>query len=418
MYSKTLQFIIILIVLSLVTNSNLSVAADESESAYALDQIIAMALERNPRVAGAEGVVRQSRGQQVAAGAYLNPSITGSAGRGSIRDPSTGVSITERTVTVEQPLEWPALRAARQRAADAGLASAMAGLDETRLALVADVKVAFFQLLLAQRDRQLAGQNLTTVEAVTEAVKVRVKSGEGARFEIIKATVEVQKARKEVSRTQNALQVARTRLDMLAGNGLGKDARVRGEFQSTRPRQSLSELITRAIGQNPTLRRQHHLVEQADHLIVKEQASKIPGFTMQGTYHREAGDEAITAGISMPIPLWYRRQGEIESALGAKRQTEAEWLRLRNEIEQTVTQHFQDAQTASEQLAVFEEGLLKQAEEALEIAKFSFQQGAASLLDVLDAQRVYRQTLWEYAQARADLSISLAKLERWTGGAS
>jgi outer membrane protein, heavy metal efflux system len=369
-------------------------------------------------VAGAEGVVRQSRGQQVAAGAYPNPSITGAAGRGSIRDPNTGVSITERTVTVEQPLEWPALRVARQQAADAGLASAMAGLDEARLALVADVKVAFFQLLLAQRDRDLAGQNLTTVEAVTEAVKARVKSGEGARFEIIKSTVEVQKARKEVSRTQNALQVARTRLDTLTDKGLSKDARIRGEFQSVRPRQSLSELVARAIEQNPALRRQHHLVEQADHLIVKEQASKIPGLTMQGTYHREAGDEAITAGISVPIPLWYRRQGEIESALGAKRQTEAEWLRLRNEIEQTVTQHFQDAQTASEQLAVFEEGLLKQTEEALEIAKFSFRQGAASLLEVLDAQRVYRQTLWEYAQARADLSISLAKLERWTGGAS
>jgi outer membrane protein, heavy metal efflux system len=37
------------------------------------------------------------------------------------------------------------------------------------------------------------------------------------------------------------------------------------------------------------------------------------------------------------------------------------------------------------------------------------------LLDVLDAQRVYRQTLLEYAQTRADLSVALARLERAAG---
>jgi outer membrane protein, heavy metal efflux system len=81
-------------------------AASEPNAAYTLNTVIELALEHNPIMAGAQGYMQQSRGQQVAAGAYLNPSISGSAGRGSIRDPSTGVSITERTVTVEQPLEW------------------------------------------------------------------------------------------------------------------------------------------------------------------------------------------------------------------------------------------------------------------------------------------------------------------------
>ncbi|MFO0733559.1 MAG: TolC family protein [Nitrospiraceae bacterium] len=64
---------------------------------------------------------------------------------------------------------------------------------------------------------------------------------------------------------------------------------------------------------------------------------------------------------------------------------------------------------------VFEKRLLKQAEETLRIAKISFQQGAASLLGFIDAQRVHRQMLPRYAQARANLSVELARLERWTG---
>ena len=82
---------------------------------------------------------------------------------------------------------------------------------------------------------------------------------------------------------------------------------------------------------------------------------------------------------------------------------------------QAITQHVQDVRTANEQLQVFETGLLKQAERTLRVARISFQEGAASLLDLLDSQRVYRQTLLEYTQARADLSIALAQLERAVG---
>ena len=78
-------------------------------------------------------------------------------------------------------------------------------------------------------------------------------------------------------------------------------------------------------------------------------------------------------------------------------------------------QNAQEVRTAQDQLQVFESGLLKQAEQTLIVARTSFRQGAASLLDVLDAQRVYRQTLLEYAQTRADLSVALVRLERAAG---
>jgi cobalt-zinc-cadmium efflux system outer membrane protein len=390
--------------------------ASEPNDAYTLNTVIELALERNPTMAGAQGVVQQSRGQQVAAGAYLNPSISGSTGRGSIRDPSTGVKITERTVTVEQPLEWQGKRRARQQAADAGAAGAGAAMDETRLNVVAEVKVAFYHLLFAQRDAELTSQNLTMVEEVLRTVKARVAAGDATLFETMKASVEVQKATKEVARAQNALVVVRAKLDMVTGSALAKQYSIQGDFESLRQEPDRAALTARAIEQHPTLRRLAKLVEQAEFSTVLERESRIPNVTVHGNYHREAGDEAITAGLSVPIPLWYQRQGEIESALGTKYRAEAERLRAQNELIQAITQHVQDVRTANEQLQVFETGLLKQAEQTLRVARISFQQGAASLLDLLDSQRVYRQTLLEYVQARADLSIALARLERAVGG--
>jgi cobalt-zinc-cadmium efflux system outer membrane protein len=391
-------------------------ATELSSPEYTLNQVTQLALQHNPVMSGAEAVLEQSQGQRVTAGAYLNPTITGSAGRGSIRDPSTGVSITERTITVEQPLEWLGKRAARQRAADAGLAGALAGMDEAKVVLMAEVKAAFFQLLFAQQDAQLARENLKTVEDLVKLVSARVSTREAPKFELVKATVELQKSKKDLARADNALLVARAKLNTVTGKALGERFAIQGEFEPVRSGLDLRVLMDQALDRQPALRRQQNMVEQAEFTIEQERASRMPNVAVIGQYHREAGDESLMAGLSVPLPIWYRRQGEIGTAMGTHRRAQAERDRLQQELEQAITQHFQEVRTTQAQMQVFEQGLLFQAKEAFDIAQFSFRHGAASLLEVIDAQRVYRQTLLEYAQARADHSIALARLERAVGG--
>jgi cobalt-zinc-cadmium efflux system outer membrane protein len=391
-------------------------AAEPSPSAYTLNQVVQLALQHNPVINGAEAVLEQSQSQRITAGAYLNPTITGSAGRGSIRDPSNGVSITERTITVEQPLEWLGKRAARQRAADAGLAGALAGMEEIKVVLTGEVKTAFFQLLFAQEDVQLARENLKTVEDLVKLVSARVSTREAPKFELVKATVELQKSKKDLATADNALLVARGRLNTVTGKALGEGFAIQGEFETVRSGLDLGRLTEEARDRHPTLRRQQKVVEQAEFTIEQERASRMPNVAVIGQYHREAGDQSMTAGLSLPLPIWYRRQGEIGTAVGMHRKAQAERDRLQQELEQTITQHFQEVRTAQEQIQVFEHGFLFQAKEALDIAQFSFRHGVASLLEVIDAQRVYRQALLEYAQARADHSIALARLERAAGG--
>lgn len=402
-----------------------ALAANEEVLSYSLDEILALALERNPAVTGAEGFVQERRGQHVASGAYPNPSITGNTGYGEIRDAGRGAiresllreSLTEYNVTIGQPLEWPAKRAARRRAAEAGLEGANAGLAETRLNLTADVKAAFYDLLLAQRDAELARQNLTIVEEVRRIVSARVRLGEAPQFEAIKAEVEVLKADQAVTRADNTVRVSRVALETLTAGALGPIYKIEGEFRPFPAELKLEALTARTLEQHPTIQRLIKLVEQAEHRVTFERQARMPNITVNGSYWREIGREAVSAGLSIPTPIWYQRQGEITTALGTKRREEAEWLRARNILVREVTRHFQDAQTMAELLEVFEKGLLKQSAEALRIAQFSFRQGATSLLEVLDAQRVQRQILFDYAQARFDLSISVTRLEQAAGGA-
>jgi cobalt-zinc-cadmium efflux system outer membrane protein len=399
--------------------------ADAAIPSYTLDGVIDLALQRHPAIVGAASLIEQSRGQRITAEAYPNPNVGGYGGRGLLQDagraaigedPGTTRSITEYNFTVGQPLEWPAKRAARQRAAEAGVASAGAGVEEVRLNLVAEVKLAFYQLLLAERQAEMAEQNLTMVREVERVVKMRVTAGEATSFEAKKARVEGLKANLALTQARKAVRVARVGLDTATAGALGRNFSIKGDFPSFRQQTDVDTLVALAFERHPTLRRQRSLVEQADYTVERERQTRVPDLTVNAGYWREIGREAFGAGLSVPLPFWYQRQGEITTAMGTKHRAEAELLRIRNELGRAIQQDLQDAQTAREQIELFENDLLQQAQETLRIAQFSFQQGASDLLDLLDAQRVYRQTQLDYAQARFQLSVAVTRLERAIGG--
>ena len=389
--------------------------AKEQMPTFDLDHIVNLALERNPTIAGAQSVIEQNEGRQIQAGAYPNPTITVQTADAALRDPSVGRRMGERAASLSQPLEWPGKRAARQDAADAGLASATVGLEEAKLNLIAEVKQAFYELLLAERTVDLLQQNLEIVQEVARIVKARVRSGEGPQFELVKAEVEVLKAKQEMTKAKNVVRVKLVGLDTLTSGALGPRYKVQGDFRILRDHLDAEQMAARDPSQHPTLRRQGKLVEQAEFTVSKERHSRVPDVTLFGGYAREVGREAVVAGLSVPTPLWYRQQGHIATALGAQRKEEAELIRARNDIGRAINQHAREAETAQDQILVYEEGLLKQAQEALRIAQLSFRQGASSLLDVLDAQRVQRQITVDYNLARFELSLALTRFERALG---
>ena len=106
------------------------VLAQDSRS-YRLNEMIEMALEHNPALQEAATLIDQGKGLQATAAAYPNPSIDGTFGPGRTRESLGNVHFFERGVTVSQPLEWPGMRQARQRAAEAGLVALLSLMKRT-----------------------------------------------------------------------------------------------------------------------------------------------------------------------------------------------------------------------------------------------------------------------------------------------
>lgn len=384
---------------------------------FSLQDILALALEKNPLVTEREGMIEEKEGKKISASAYPNPTLSFQSGRGTVRDPS-GITLTERYVTLSQPLEWPGKRTARQQAAQAGVEGAVASREEAKLNLIAATKLAFYDLLLAERQAEMALHNVQTMEEVREAVIRRVDAGEAPPFEAVKIKVEDMKVQKEVTRAKGVVQSFQASLNSLTAGALGPEFSIQGDFAAWPGALHLPALSEQALAQHPVIMKWKKHVEEAQQMHRQEQQARIPNVTLMGSYQRDAGREAYVGAISIPFPVWDQRQGDIAQAKGTLRQREAMLLRAKHELLKGVAQQIQLSQAAAAQIATYEKGLLKQAQEALRIAQVSFKFGEASLLDVLDAQRVLRQTQVDYAQAKYDLSIALTELERVTGGIS
>ena len=382
---------------------------------YSLQAILAIALEKNPLMNESEGVIEQREGDKISASAYPNPTLWIQSGRGTVREP-TGPTLTERYATLYQPIEWPGKRAARQQAAQAGLDGALASKEEAKLNLIAATKQAFYDLLFAERQTETAIQNVRTMEEVQKAVIRRVEAGEAPPFDAVKIKVEGMKVQKEVARTRGVVQSIQASLNSLTAGALGLEFSIQGDFAVWPGALHLETLSEQTLANHPIITKWKKLIVQAQQTHRQEQQARIPDVTLSGGYQRDAGREAYIAGVSIPFPVWNQRQGDIAQAKGTLRQREASLLRAKQELLKGIAQQIQLSHAAAAQIATYEKGLLKQAQEALRIAQVSFKYGEASLLDVLDAQRVLRQTQIDYAQAKYDLSIALTELERVTGG--
>ncbi len=174
-------------------------------------------------------------------------------------------------------------------------------------------------------------------------------------------------------------------------------------------------LIEDAFQHHPEVRKFQQMIEVAGAQYNQEQHARVPNVTISGAFQRDAGRKGFLGGLSVPLPIWNQRQGGIAKALGIRRQAEANLRQAQISLKKGITEQVQISKTASTQINTFEQGLLKQAKEAGRIARTSFKFGEASLLDVLDAQRVLWQTFQGYAYARFDLAIALTELERLVG---
>jgi outer membrane protein, heavy metal efflux system len=142
-------------------------------------------------------------------------------------------------------------------------------------------------------------------------------------------------------------------------------------------------------------------------------------YTWGTEYRRQQGVNGManTLGFffSVPLPVFNRNQGEIARV----RAEQEQWLRqieaLKAQIHTEVKTAYQEFRSARDLVESIEKDLLKPAQQARDISAYVYRSGASSLIEFLDAQRAFNETMQSYHEAQAAYRRAVTQLNATIG---
>lgn len=372
-----------------------------------LEQAIALALAGNPALKAASLGVAIADGAREQAALPPNPELS-ILREGAARDDRT------RTVQISQPLELGGKRAARMAVAELDRTLAA---DEWRVqaaALRADVTAAYFDALAAQERVELAQGALELALKTQHAANRRVAAGKVSPVEETRASVATANVRLELAQANADLAGARRRLAAMWGSPYALQQLLLQPEPDVKALPPL-ELLEAQLASAPQLRHAHSRQEREQAQVALERAQRMPDVTVTvGSKKDDAqGRSQAVLGVSLPLPLFNRNQGNLLSALRRSEQAAQQVAAAKLEAGQALADAYLRAEVAQQQIDTIRSEMLPAAQRALDAAVTGFELGKFNFLDVLDAQRTLSQTRAQYLAALSGRYRAIADLQRY-----
>ncbi|MCW5618011.1 MAG: TolC family protein [Nitrosomonas sp.] len=383
-----------------------------------LQTAVTLVLQRNPELAAFEKETLALHGLTVQAGLLPNPIIQYIKQDISSRSDSPGDP--SDSLRISQLFETGGKRSARTRAALLGQESAEQDYAARRLDLMARVANVFLDVLAGQERLKLALAGQALAQRVVDAAAKRVKAGKAPPIEETRALVALATADIEVEQARRDLLSSRRQLTLLWGNPTPVFAHALGELETFVVIPELDALEAR-LQQNPLVLRSLKNLEQRQALLTLEKARRIPDITVNAgiTRYRDAiakdikiHDTTALVGISIPLPLFDRNQGNLMAAQQRINRAVDEQAATDLQLRTLLTQAYESLIAADAQINKLRDEILPGARETFRMASRGYELGRFGFLELLDAQRTLFQNQMLYLQALTNYQRLINEIER------
>lgn len=381
----------------------------ERATSLSLETAIQLALDANPAIAVATREQAAVEGVQVQAAVRPNPSIST-----FIQD--TRSATRETTIQLNQPFELGNKRAARIEAADVRYDAAGASIETQKAEIRAAVIAAFYEVLVAQERKTLALSSLELAQRARDAAAKRVLAGKISPVEETKSKVAESAVRIELNQAQSLLNTARHRLSALWGNPSPSFTEATGQVDAL-PSMLKLDSLSAMLESSPAIKRAKLEVEQRDALARIEKTKRIPDLTvsMGARRNEELGLNQAILGVSIPIPVFDRNQGNLQEALSRTDKAKDELLALQVQQSTLLASAHERFLAAQQEVGMIKTDILPGAQSAYDAAVKGFEFGKFGFLDVLDAQRTFFFARSQYLNALLRGHQAIAEIERLVG---
>jgi len=392
----------------------LPAVAAETATSYSLNELRELARSAHPTLESAEAAVAAAAGSLREARAYPNPGLSVTSGRGRPRD--GGDSRSETAIELAQPIELPGARRWRRRLAELGAQGAALDREVVRAMIDTTVTRLAYTELLERRRAEIVEESVRIAARLLELLDRRVELGESSPLEAVKARSEWFARRSEVVDVNRSLAATRSALNLVCGGRLSRSFEIAETLEGPGAIPLPPGLAERLRERSPVLMRSGLAVEEARAHIEAARKERFPRFDVIAAHETELDKTATSLGVGLTIPLWNRGSGRVAAATAGQVRADADRRGATRELETALARAVAAYEGARSAIGLHEEGWTDTAEQALAIATFSYENGEASLLDVLDAQRSYLGVRSAEAESWAALALARVEIEQLLDG--
>lgn len=413
-------------------------------SAAPLDSLIARAIAVSPAIRTAEARVRAARARVSPAGTRPDPTLMVGVLNLPISHPSFSADgMTMKMIGIAQTFPFPGKLGARRRTVELDADAAVVALDTVRLAVVRNVKTAYYELAYLDHALELVKQNERMLGDVVAAAQSRYAVGAGGQQDILKARIAATQLGESANMlseqrhaTMAALNAALDRpVDMAVGNpefptwltraAVATDAgsirfvaNTLGAPAANSPLPSLVQLLTLATERSPGLRVHEAMVAAQAARVVLAQKEYKPDFDVSVQYGQRVNlPDMVTAQMSIPLRL-HKRAVQDEQVADARAELtalQAEHQSQLNEVHATVARLYSEIERNRTQLALYVRAIIPQGQASVASARASYQVGKVDLLTLLDSQTTLFSYQTAYYRALSEFGTAVAQLEQVVG---
>jgi cobalt-zinc-cadmium efflux system outer membrane protein len=289
-------------------------------------------------------------------------------------------------------------RELRLESAQKATGIAVSGQADLERTLIFDLRMAFIQTLQEKAVLDLAKENLTYYDHVLDVNRDRYKLGAIAQVDLDRLELQRVQYESDLQTAEVNLRTAKIQLLALLNDRTPVEQfDVTGPFDFSHQITPLDDVRQRALDTRPDLRAALESVDKAktDHRLAVANGSTDPTFGFD-VGRNPPIDQYIGFSVSIPLRIFDRNQGE-------KLRTQLDIDRSEKLMEAARAQVFSDVDSAYATvnstvvlLQPYKDRYLQQASRIRDTIAFSYEHGAASLLDFLNAQADYRSVQVNY----------------------
>ncbi len=410
----------------------------------ALEEAIDLAFAQNPDLAAAAARIGEAEARVAEAAASFYPQVTARAEYTYSDNPALAFSniVAQRRfnfgMNINQPGwvsnfrpeiagAWNLYRggqdAALKRAAELGVEAAELERSALRNRLAAAVTAAYYAVLSAPRQAEVAHRSVETVARELDHTRAKVEEGMALKADVLSLEVRATEAYESELKARNAMELSRSALKTLLGAGEMPEFR-EIETPLPNPEGNFGKLLDLALNQRPETQAATHQVRIREQELEAAKGGHLPrvnAYAAYGQNSRSPADFSFnrdngSIGISAEVDLF--SGGAVSARIDAaeRRVVEAQAVeqRTRLEIEDELRQAHSSLSEALQRLKVAEAGA-DSAEEALRLVGEQYRGGTATVTRYLEAETGRANAALRAILARYQIRVAEAQLRKALG---